>query len=59
MTTTYKFPTEDSDPMFKSNIAVIKLITGENPIYIPKSEANTDYQEYLEWAKTNTAEEAD
>ena len=26
---------------------------------IPKDEANTDYQEYLEWAKTNTAEEAD
>ena len=26
---------------------------------IPKDEANTDYQEYLEWAKTNTAEAAD
>ena len=26
---------------------------------IPINEANTDYQEYLEWAKTNTAEEAD
>jgi len=26
---------------------------------IPIDEANTDYQEYLEWAKTNTAEEAD
>ena len=26
---------------------------------IPLDEANTDYQEYLEWAKTNTAEEAD
>jgi hypothetical protein len=26
---------------------------------IPFDEANTDYQEYLEWAKTNTAEEAD
>jgi len=49
MTTTYKFPTQDPDPMFKSNIAVIKLITGQNPIYIPKSEENTDYQEYLKW----------
>ena len=29
------------------------------PIFIPFDEANTDYQEYLEWAKTNTAEEAD
>ena len=26
---------------------------------IPFDEANTDYQEYLEWARTNTAEEAD
>ena len=26
---------------------------------VPFSEANTDYQEYLEWAKTNTAEAAD
>jgi len=29
------------------------------PQYIPFDEANTDYQEYLEWAKTNTAEAAD
>ena len=27
--------------------------------YIPFDEANIDYQEYLEWAKTNTAEAAD
>ena len=27
--------------------------------FIPISEDNTDYQEYLEWAKTNTAEAAD
>ena len=59
MTTTYKFPTEDSDPMFKSGVAVIKLETGKNAVYIPKSEDNTDYQEYLEWAKTNTTEAAD
>ena len=26
---------------------------------IPLDEANTDYQAYLEWAKTNTAEAAD
>ena len=26
---------------------------------IPIDEKNTDYQEYLEWAKTNTAEKAD
>ena len=29
------------------------------PQYIPFDEGNTDYQEYLEWAKTNTPEEAD
>ena len=28
-------------------------------VQIPKDEANSDYQEYLEWAKTNTAEAAD
>ena len=26
---------------------------------IPFRDGNTDYQEYLEWAKTNTAEAAD
>jgi len=45
-----------------------KNILGETPntiirkadnVTIPKDEANTDYQEYLEWAKTNTPEEAD
>tara|TARA_R100001082_G_scaffold31574_1_gene16132 strand:+ start:910 stop:1077 length:168 start_codon:yes stop_codon:yes gene_type:complete len=28
-------------------------------VSIPCDPANTDYQEYLEWAKTNTAEAAD
>lgn len=32
---------------------------GYMKISIPFDEDNTDYQEYLEWAKTNTAEEAD
>ena len=27
--------------------------------FIPIDEDNTDYQKYLEWAKTNTAEDAD
>ena len=27
--------------------------------FIPITEDNTDYQEYFEWAKTNTAEAAD
>ena len=28
-------------------------------LMIPLVEDNTDYQEYLEWAKTNTADPAD
>jgi len=37
------------------------VITVKNGVYlsIPLDPSNTDYQEYLEWAKTNTAEEAD
>jgi len=27
--------------------------------WIPENTENTDYQEYLEWAKTNTADPAD
>tara|TARA_Y100000401_G_C8270611_1_gene198155 strand:+ start:331 stop:510 length:180 start_codon:yes stop_codon:yes gene_type:complete len=28
-------------------------------IFIPTNPANSDYYDYLEWAKTNTIEEAD
>ena len=34
------------------------ILLGEH-ITIPKDPNNTDYQEYLEWAKTNTADPAD
>ena len=37
----------------------VKKQNGDVTIIIPFNEANTDYQEYLEWAKTNTAEPAD
>jgi len=37
----------------------VKKQTGNRVLIIPFDEANTDYQEYLEWAKTNTAEAAD
>ena len=39
-----------------TNKVVIRL---EDKAFIPFDEANTDYQNYLEWAKTNTAEAAD
>lgn len=44
-----------------SNKTNTVLKTDDNGIksYIPFDETNNDYQEYLEWAKTNTAEEAD
>jgi len=35
------------------------ILRKEDLLYIPKDEGNNDYQEYLEWAKTNTAEAAD
>ena len=44
-----------------TNETNLVLRTDDNGIksYVPFDEANTDYQKYLEWAKTNTAEEAD
>ena len=36
------------------------ILRKEDMLYIPKDEANADYQEYLEWvAEGNTAEAAD
>jgi|TARA_B100000073_G_C23554213_1_gene501382 hypothetical protein len=46
------------DPI-SSEINVVNKIYTNRTLSIPFDEANTDYQEYLEWAKTNTAEEAD
>ena len=40
--------------------AILVPATSEHPvIYIPKDETNSDYQDYLVWAKTNTIEDAD
>ena len=50
--TTYKLI---KDPIDKTVRSVLK----DSSYFIPFDEANTDYQEYLEWAKTNTPEEAD
>ena len=43
---------------FDGNTINVIRRTSDNAL-IPFDEANTDYQEYLEWAKTNTTEEAD
>ena len=59
-----------TDPIYKfvkdsisGDISCIKKQTGDSEPYqviiIPLDESNTDYQEYLEWAKTNTAEDPD
>ena len=38
---------------------VTAVIRKSDNAFIPFDPANTDYQEYLEWSKTNTAEAAD
>ena len=55
-----------TNPMYKlvknpvtGTVDQVKTQNGDVITIIPFNEANTDYQEYLEWAKTNTAEEAD
>jgi hypothetical protein len=57
------YPTNPIYKFYKSSfsdevIGVLKA-NKDSIMSIPIDEANTDYQEYLEWAKTNTAEEAD
>jgi len=55
-----------TNPMYKlvknpvtGTVDQVKTQNGDVITIIPFDEANTDYQEYLEWAKTNTTEEAD
>ena len=57
------FPTNPIYKLLKDEITgkdygVIKM-EGTVQMNIPFVEDNTDYQEYLEWAKTNTAEDPD
>ena len=44
---------------FNGNVSTTSILRKEDMLYIPKDESNRHYQEYLEWAKTNTAEPAD
>ena len=55
-----------TDPIYKfmknpitGQVDSIKTPNGSAELHLPLNEANTDYQKYLEWAKTNTAEAAD
>ena len=43
----------------KNDIIGVKTVKNSLTYSIPVNSENTDYQQYLEWAKTNTAEAAD
>ena len=55
-----------TDPIYKlekslitGEISSISKMVGNIKLCIPLDESNVDYQEYLEWAKSNTAEDPD
>jgi|TARA_B110000858_G_C17582262_1_gene371764 hypothetical protein len=55
--TTENYKLVEDTPQGEPSNLIIRLLDGA---YIPKDEANTDYQAYLEWvAEGNTPEEAD
>ena len=58
MSYTYKLLGNHTEPSVVGK-PINAILRKEDGAVIPKNEANTDYQEYLEWAKTNTPEEAD
>ena len=58
MTYTYKKFTEHRGTA-DAVVSTQSVIRIEDKAIIPFDPDNTDYREYLEWAKTNTAEEAD
>ena len=58
MAITYEFI---RDPLFAANTAdTLKKVDDDgNVSFVPICEGNIDYEEYLEWAKTNTANAVD
>lgn len=61
MATRYKLNKQIKDPdgSMKNCNSIQRILDDGTISSIPMNEANTDYQEYLKWAKTNTIEEAD
>jgi len=58
MSYTYKLLGNHTEPSMVGK-PIEFILRKEDGACIPFDEENTDYQEYLEWAKTNTAEAAD
>ena len=59
MSYTYKLLGNHTEPSVVGT-PINAILRKEDGAVIPKNEANTDYQEYLEWgAEGNTAEAAD
>ena len=57
MATRYKKYADD--PELGPTNTIQRILDDGTKTCIPMVEANMDYQEYLEWAKTNTIEAAD
>ena len=57
----YKLSYVDSDGKSHTETTTLvrKYCGGDRYLDIPFIEGNTDYQEWVEWAKTNTTEAAD
>ena len=59
MTYTYKKLSKRDDSGNKIGDCTDQILRKEDLAIIPFDERNKDYQEYLEWTKTNTAEASD
>tara|TARA_A200000159_G_C7047571_1_gene224748 strand:+ start:329 stop:505 length:177 start_codon:yes stop_codon:yes gene_type:complete len=58
MSYTYKLLGNHTEPSMVGK-PIEFILRKEDGAWIPKNNDNTDYQKYLEWAKTNNAEAAD